>query len=315
MSFWDTPSSVSVKLPFRWRISFGKKLQDLNWLAIKVKKPSYKIETSPVKYLKTHTFNFPKTLVWQPIQITLIDARILDPTETRNKKMDMYTTTDSINLPISPSSKISNNSFQIITSSDTGNARADSNSTDNYKKVPFSTQAYFVKFLEEAGYYNPEEYTREDALYRFRTVPFKQDLAGALVGVNKDYTDYYAAERDSLTTGAINSTKNFNTLNIQELDPEGYVIEKWEIYNPLVTSVTFGDLDYTTDAPLNVTVDITYDWAKLNTDYTDSLNATKKNKNDEYKKKELERLNNDLKKQNTKDIATESLIEKIRKGK
>jgi hypothetical protein len=264
MAFWDTPSSVSVKLPFRWRISFGEKLNGLEWLAIKVKKPSYKIESSQVKYLKTHTFNFPKTLIWQPIQLTMVDARLLNPDKTKNNNKDLYgnSATD-VNLAIYPSSKINSSEFKINYNRETGNARAIPDNQTTYKTLPFSTQTYFVKFLEQAGYYNPEEYDREDALYRFRSVPFKQDLAGALVGTNKDYIDYYASDRDG--TQNVSSTKTFYTLNIEELDPEGYPVEIWQVHNPLVTSVAFGDLDYGDDKPLTVTVDISYDWAKLNT--------------------------------------------------
>ena len=287
MAFWDTPSSVSVKLPFRWRISFGEKLNGLEWLAVKVKKPSYKIESSQVKYLKTHTFNFPKTLVWQPIQLSLIDARILDSKSSKDNNGDYYDNTNNItnsgiiDMPIFPSSKITDNKFEINYSNrkddpklDTGNARAKVDLQDTYKRMSFSTQAYFVKFLEEAGYYNPEEYDREDALYRFRTVPFKQDIAGALVGTNRDYTDYYDSNRD---TQKINSTKRFNTLKIEELDPEGYPLEIWEVHNPLVTSVAFGNLDYGDDKPLVIDVDISYDWAKLNTqtDFDKVINEQK----------------------------------------
>ena len=55
-------------------------------------------------------------------------------------------------------------------------------------------------------------------------------------------------------------------IQIDQLGPGGAtdVIEKWNLNNPLITSVTFGDLSYENDAILNITIGITYDWAELN---------------------------------------------------
>lgn len=55
-------------------------------------------------------------------------------------------------------------------------------------------------------------------------------------------------------------------IQIDQLGPGGAtdVIEKWHLNNPLITSVTFGDLSYENDAILNITIGITYDWAELN---------------------------------------------------
>ena len=47
-------------------------------------------------------------------------------------------------------------------------------------------------------------------------------------------------------------------------------VEKWIIYNPLITSVDFDSLDYSSEELLNIKVGITYDWAKL-----DSIDAAR----------------------------------------
>ncbi len=66
---------------------------------------------------------------------------------------------------------------------------------------------------------------------------------------------------------------------IEQIGPEGAndVKEQWILNNPLITSVTFGDLSYDQDAILNITIGLTYDWATLNEDInvTDVWNPNK----------------------------------------
>ena len=55
-------------------------------------------------------------------------------------------------------------------------------------------------------------------------------------------------------------------IQIDQIGPGGAndVKERWHLNNPILTSVTFGDLSYEQDAILNITLGITYDWATLN---------------------------------------------------
>jgi len=57
-----------------------------------------------------------------------------------------------------------------------------------------------------------------------------------------------------------------NRIQIDQIGPGGAqdIKERWHLNNPLITSVTFGDLSYENDAILNITISITYDWADLN---------------------------------------------------
>ena len=40
-------------------------------------------------------------------------------------------------------------------------------------------------------------------------------------------------------------------------------IEKWTLHNPFITNVDFGQLDYSSDELLNITITIRYDWATM----------------------------------------------------
>ena len=52
-----------------------------------------------------------------------------------------------------------------------------------------------------------------------------------------------------------------STVEIIQLDAEGEPIETWELKNPFIKGVKYGDLDYGSDDLLEVTLTLRYDWA------------------------------------------------------
>lgn len=50
---------------------------------------------------------------------------------------------------------------------------------------------------------------------------------------------------------------------IRQIDADGLTVESWELHNAWVKSGEFGDLDYDSEDPLNVTMVISYDWARI----------------------------------------------------
>ena len=50
---------------------------------------------------------------------------------------------------------------------------------------------------------------------------------------------------------------------IAQLGADGEAIETWELINPWVKSIKFGDLDYSSDDLIEITITISYDSAKL----------------------------------------------------
>ncbi len=75
MSFW---TDITLREPLRqnrWYILFGNDLLNPYIYALKeCSKPEYSIETSS-HVLLNHTFNFPKNLVWKPINVKMVSAR------------------------------------------------------------------------------------------------------------------------------------------------------------------------------------------------------------------------------------------------
>ena len=97
---------------------------------------------------------------------------------------------------------------------------------------PDSTKSLY-KILENSGYVIPSEYTQADA----GTIS-KEAMVDALGG----------------------------EIKIVQLDANGSAanpIETWIIKNPLITSVDFGELNYSSEDMLNITINITYDYATI----------------------------------------------------
>jgi hypothetical protein len=61
-----------------------------------------------------------------------------------------------------------------------------------------------------------------------------------------------------------------NKLYIKQLNPEGTIIEEWELNNPFFTSVQFGSLDYSSEEIVEIQTTVKYDWAKLNSPTSES---------------------------------------------
>jgi hypothetical protein len=50
---------------------------------------------------------------------------------------------------------------------------------------------------------------------------------------------------------------------IQQIDSEGTQIEKWTLINPWIKSIKFGDLDYSSDELVEISLTISYDSATI----------------------------------------------------
>jgi len=101
---------------------------------------------------------------------------------------------------------------------------------------PDST-ASLVNILEAAGYVLPDEYTSQ--ANEPRTIS-KQSFVDAMGG-------QIQLVQFGANTGA----------------QEENVLEKWTINNPFLTNVDFGNLSYSSDELVNISMTIKYDWANL----------------------------------------------------
>ena len=60
-----------------------------------------------------------------------------------------------------------------------------------------------------------------------------------------------------------NLVRALGNVKIISLDPDGNTFESWEIFNGMITSVAFSQLQYSSEALTEITIRLEYDWAKL----------------------------------------------------
>jgi hypothetical protein len=75
--------------------------------------------------------------------------------------------------------------------------------------------------------------------------------------INSGYDRYGERQYKSDTADA------FSEILIRQINSDGNMIEEWSLINPFFESISFGDLDYSSDALSEVTVTIRYDHAEV----------------------------------------------------
>ena len=141
-------------------------------------------------------------------------------------------------------------------------------------KSQFDTSQMLYEMLNNTGYAPPTE---------------KDHPIGKVAQGNADPSPVTTPEKASTIANSFGDglwsktnyspeSPNYNnrTIRIQQIDfgvvkkenaPVGAnatVIEEWEIINPIITNISWGDLDYGSDDLVECTLDIKYDWAELN---------------------------------------------------
>jgi hypothetical protein len=96
-------------------------------------------------------------------------------------------------------------------------------------------------------------------------------IPGSVPGVGQDNAKTLSKNKmggDATATGGIRG------VTIKVLDAEGAEVEVWKLKNPIITSVKFGELDYTNDELKTIELGFKYDWAECETLGTTSNNGT-----------------------------------------
>jgi hypothetical protein len=212
--FYNAPSFGFIeKRSFRWRIVFdapNTSFSEIEMFATKVKKPSHKIDVATKKLNYTYNVNFPKTLTWNPIELSFADFK--------------YTSESN--------SFIKNNNFII--------------DNENSGKVYISPQALLYDYLLNN--------------YKLTNNNIQNNIYDSTI------------QKDTV----------INSIRIYELDSSGLPIESWIVYNPIITSVENGNLDYSFDQIMSVNLSITYDFAEMKSyDYSEKDSIAIKNAKDD----------------------------------
>ena len=75
------------------------------------------------------------------------------------------------------------------------------------------------------------------------------------------YTVTDSAEDDLISMSKKKATEAMGSCRIIQLDAEGKEIEVWELVNPFIKNVKYGELSYESDDLVEIQLEIRYDWA------------------------------------------------------
>jgi hypothetical protein len=83
---------------------------------------------------------------------------------------------------------------------------------------------------------------------------------------NKELSRVVSPEKAAmidLSFGSSASPTNGSMFKIHQVNAAGENSEVWTLYNPMITKISWGDLDYGSDDLVEYTLDVAYDWAEL----------------------------------------------------
>ena len=78
---------------------------------------------------------------------------------------------------------------------------------------------------------------------------------------------------DTTTISKQASVAAMGSVVISQIDSLGNAIETWTLWNPFITGVTYGDLDYSSDEMTEITISVRYDWAVIETQTSSETGA------------------------------------------
>jgi hypothetical protein len=78
---------------------------------------------------------------------------------------------------------------------------------------------------------------------------------------------------DAATISKQASVAAMGSVRISQINSLGDAVETWTLWNPFITGVTYGDLDYSSDEMTEITIKIRYDWAIIQTPLSSETGA------------------------------------------
>ena len=185
-----------------------------------------------------HFFNYPGLVKWQPIKITFVD----------------------MNGTLRP--------HRVPGGLD---------GVDAGRNKPFDTASMLYEMLTNSGYIHPtvDEHklgkksadgSGESKVKTPITSPEKastiaNSFGNGLYGSTNYSADAPSGDSRTITIQQINFGLQRHQNSPPEL-PDCQTVEQWRLINPIITNISWGDLDYTSDDLVECTIDIKYDWAE-----------------------------------------------------
>jgi len=139
---------------------------------------------------------------------------------------------------------------------------------------PFNdTSEMLFNILNNSGYYYPdipnEGYRKSDSGHTLGYNPDPQEnprqANSPLTTTEKASTieNSFGSGLVGGTPKATDSNSSSNrSITIHLLDDDGVLLNNWRLVNPIITNISWGELDYSNDELLECSIDIKYDWAE-----------------------------------------------------
>ncbi len=141
-------------------------------------------------------------------------------------------------------------------------------------KESFDTSAFLFQVLNNSGYripFNDEDVNKD---------PSFTDKFGHKIGTKGTFRSISTPEKSSTIAnsfgkglrdvadfdGASSTKQKIQIVQIYTHGSEVKVNEVWEIINPLIKTISWGDLDYSSDDPVECELEVVYDWAVIRRD-------------------------------------------------
>jgi len=238
---WWTQGKVHPKVKSKFIVSFGT-----FFLAnIKsISKPSVEFVTKEYRLIN-HTFNYPGTAKWNPIDIKFVcmnpsDIAFMDKNKKRTIEGGGIDTADLL------FQMINNTGYYYPTEDShflgvTGEQTSPITTPEKASTIANS----FGGGLRGSSDYSPggsptQDDSRRIKIQQLSTGTYEMKTKGGYIYDNskKGRTNIKAGERNNV-----------------------YVVEQWDLVNPIIKSVNFGDLAYDSDELVEYSMTITYDFA------------------------------------------------------
>lgn len=183
------------------------------------------VEVATKEYrLMNHYFNYPGLVRWQPIKITFVDMNGTGGPDGRSQFDTSQMLYEMLN----------NSGYAPPTTSQHGLGKEpEGNAATSPITTPEKASTIANSFGD--GLYGKSNYRDSNPSVNNRTIRIQQIDFGPALGVKMEPSKTQAK-----------------------------VIEEWEIINPIITNISWGDLDYGSDDLVECTLDIKYDWAEYN---------------------------------------------------
>lgn len=227
MSFWTSPN-LHPKTKSRFIVSFGTGFFLPNVKTIT--KPQVEVATKEYR-LMNHYFNYPGLVRWKPIQITFVDM---------NGDGGQFDTSQMLY------EMLGNSGYAPPTTNTHGLGKEPE---DGAAKSPLTTpeKASTIANSFGDGLYGKSNYSPSAPNTNNRTIRIQQINSG---------------EQRKTIGGEQISLGGFGGQLADQGGPNARVIEQWELVNPIITNISWGDLDYGSDELVECTLSIMYDWAE-----------------------------------------------------